>query len=735
MRTLLLMRGAPGCGKSTFIEENGLRPYALCADDIRLLCQSPKMSIDGSEQISQDNEKDVWSMLFKLLEIRMQKGEFTVIDATNTKTVEMNRYKDMCDTYRYRMFCVDFTDIPIEEVKRRNAQRIPLKRVPEEVIDKAYSRFRTQKIPSGIKVIKPEELNTIWMKEFDMSGYEKIVHIGDIHGCYTALMEYFKNGLNDNYMYIFVGDIIDRGIENAEVVNFFIDIIDRKNVLLLEGNHERWLWIYGNGGYGASKEFEFVTKKQLESAKIDLTKIRKLYRRIGQCAWYTYGDKHILVTHAGISTMPENITKVATSQMIHGVGTYDDYEKVADSWMNNTPDNYYQIFGHRNTKALPVRIRDRVFNLEGKVEFGGDLRIVELDKDGFHEVTIKNTVFKEPEVARETAQITNSSIADIVLKLRKNKFIQEKQFGNISSFNFTKNAFYDKAWDEQTILARGLYINTNTMKVVARGFSKFFNINERPETKFDMLRYKLQFPVTCYVKENGFLGLVSYNSETDDLFITTKSTPDGDFAMWLKNILYEKLSAEAIEKLKQISKDEEVTFVFECVDMTHDPHIIEYPDNELFLLSIIKNDINFVQYDYDNLVNIANELGVKVKTKAFEIANWQDFFDWYNEVLQPDYEFQGRTIEGFVIEDSVGYMTKLKLTYYNFWKFMRSVAHETLRKGYIQRTGTLTSPTANDFYGWCKKMFETHTKEEREAMPKDIVTLRNMFYQWLTDKQ
>lgn len=39
------------------------------------------------------------------------------------------------------------------------------------------------------------------------------------------------------------------------------------------------------------------------------------------------------------------------------------------------------------------------------------------------------------------------------------------------------------------------------------------------------------------------------------------------------------------------------------------------------------------------------------------------------------------------------------------------------------------SPTANDFYGWCKKMFETHTKEEREAMPKDIVTLRRMFYE------
>ena len=85
-----------------------------------------------------------------------------------------------------------------------------------------------------------------------MSKYEKIVHIGDIHGCYTALMEYFKNGLNDNYMYIFIGDYIDRGIENVEVVKFLIEISKKPNVLLLEGNHERWLWIYALGGTGRS---------------------------------------------------------------------------------------------------------------------------------------------------------------------------------------------------------------------------------------------------------------------------------------------------------------------------------------------------------------------------------------------------------------------------------------------------------------------------------------------------
>ena len=71
MRVLLLFRGAPGCGKSTFIEKNGLKPYALCADDIRLQCSSPILQVDGSRKISQKNDRTVWKTLFNILEIQL----------------------------------------------------------------------------------------------------------------------------------------------------------------------------------------------------------------------------------------------------------------------------------------------------------------------------------------------------------------------------------------------------------------------------------------------------------------------------------------------------------------------------------------------------------------------------------------------------------------------------------------------------------------------------------------
>ncbi len=729
MRILLLLRGSAGCGKSTWIEKNGLKRYTLSADDIRLLCQSPVMQADGTVGISQSNDNVVWKTLFSILEVRMQRGDFTVIDATNSKTSEMNRYKAMCETYRYRIYCVDFTHIPIEEVKRRNGEREEYKRVPEKVIDTMYARFATQKIPSGIKVLKPDELDSIWIKLFDMSSYKKIHHIGDIHGCNTVLQKYLEDngGLKEDEMYIFVGDYIDRGIENAEVIRFLLSIMDRKNVLLLEGNHERWLWLWANNSVGRSQEFELVTKPILEMAGISKKSVRQLYRKFGQCAYYKYGDKVFLVTHAGLSTLPENLSLVASEQMIKGVGNYNDFEVIADTFFDTTPGHCYQIHGHRNTRQVPVMVNDRVFNLEGQVEYGGCLRCVQVDQDGIHCVEVQNEVYRLPEAEVEVPlnSVVDVPLEDVIVSLRRNRYIQEKKFGNISSFNYTDKAFFDRVWDEQTTKARGLFLDTTKNRVVARSYDKFFNINERPETKVEMLQHKLQFPVAAYVKENGFLGIVSYNEYDDSLFAASKSTIDSQYAQYFQEMLARSISEENREKIKIYCKENDVSFVFECVDMVHDPHIIEYPESRLFLLDIVHNSMRFSKYEYDAMCHVAGQFGLQAKEKAFELADWQEFYDWYYDIMEEDYEYEGRKIEGFVIEDSNGYMTKIKLAYYNFWKLMRSVSREAIRKGYISKTATLVTPLANEYYAWVKKL---HEEEDLNQVPKDICTLRNMFY-------
>ena len=73
-------------------------------------------------------------------------------------------------------------------------------------------------------------------------------------------------------------------------------------------------------------------------------------------------------------------------------------------------------------------------------------------------------------------------------------------------------------------------------------------------------------------------------------------------------------------------------------------------------------------------------------------------------------------------------MLKVKLQYYKYWKRLRRVAQDTIRSGSINYTGSLLTPMENDFYGWCKMKFGL-TKEEKEQLPKDICTLRKMFYE------
>lgn len=724
MRVLLLMRGAAGVGKSIFIKENGLEQYALSADKIRLMIQSPVMMPDGTMQITQNNDRKVWNMLYDILEERMKRGEFIVVDATNSKTQEINRYKDYAKTYRYRMYCVDFTDIPIEECKRRNKTREDYKIVPDEVIDKMYARFATQPIPAGIKVIKPNELDQIWIHPLDFSNYKRIHHIGDIHGCNTVLQEYLKDGLKDDELYIFCGDYIDRGLENVEVIKFLFSIMNQPNVILLEGNHERWLWYWAHGGTSLSPEFEKVTRKQLEAAELDTKTARMLYRKFGQCAYYTYGDKVVFVTHGGLSLLPTTnsaLTKIATDQMIRGVGRYSEYEQVAQTWDYNMPKFYYQIFGHRNTEDSPITMSKRCFNLEGEVEFGGKLRVVVLDQEGFHPIEVQNTVFRKPEEKPVETEYTETEqdVMTAVDKMRKNRYITEKKFGDISSFNFSREAFYEKQWNEQTIKARGLFINTAEGKVVCRSYPKFFKVNERNETKFPMLQHKFKFPVTAYVKENGFLGMVSYDARKDDFFITTKSTPTGEFTDWMREAFNKRVMN--YHELKEFVKQKNVTLVFECVDMEHDPHIIKYDTSHLFLLDIVKNSLNFEKYSYSAVVDIAQHYGFEAKKRACELQTWSEFKEWYRDVTEEGYLYDGHEIEGFVVEDSAGFMVKVKSWYYTEWKKLRGVAQSVFRSGQYKWMGGLITPFENQFYGFLQEL------SKQENHPVHIIELRDIF--------
>lgn len=726
MRAMLLFRGAPGSGKSTMIDRLGLRPFALSADDIRLMLQSPAMNVDGSFSIAMDDEKTVWTFLMDALETRMQRGEFVVIDATNSKTAEMQKYKGLSDTYRYRMYLIDLTDVPIDVCKQRNAQRTPrYKRVPEYVIDNQYARFKTQNIPSGIKVLNKDEdiISQMSFGTIDLSHYNKIHHIGDIHGCYSALKKYMDTEYNYEDLFIFTGDYIDRGIENAETINYLLELSQNKNVIFIEGNHERNLRAWSNDMYeDLTKEFRETTLPYIEGGKVSKKEVRKFCRNLRQFAYYTYDDKVVLVSHGGVPKILDNTLFMPTKDFIRGVGKYEDTLAVNLSFEANMPDNYYQIHGHRNIQDLPIQATDRCFNLEGQVELGGHLRIVTLDKNGFTPVYVQNDVFA---IDSSTIDIDKASITEEMMFniMQDNKLVMEKKSKNypISAFNFKPSVFKGRLWDSQTVKARGLFFNNETKKIVLRSYDKFFNINEREATKVNNLKRSFEFPVYEYVKYNGFLGLQGVYDE--ELIYASKSSLESEHATWFKEIFESSVSPSNRELIRKYIEENNCTFVYEVIDPINDPHIIKYDKPFVVLIAIVYNEVEFRQMSYKELLETSMKLGLRCKELSAVINNWREFYERYEQTNEEDYLYNDEHIEGFVYEGSNGFQTKSKLHYYNMWKLLRGVSQTQIRYNHIKFTGALTTPESNLYYGWLKEQPKDKVKD------KNIIELRDMFYE------
>ncbi|PTM57975.1 RNA ligase [Desmospora activa] len=718
MRVLFLLRGPMGAGKSHWIEREGLSQYTLSPDAIRMMYQNPVYDLHGEPRISQANDKHVWGHLFQLLELRMERGDLTIIDATHVRSSAISPYKKLCQRYRYRCYIIDFTDVPQETALARNQARDSYKHVPEEAILNAYERLKGQQPQGWTTVIKPEQFWDVvgeLSQPLDFSEWKKIHHIGDIHGCYDALQEYLGDGFNEDELYLFVGDLLDRGLQNGEVLQFFLQHYQKKNVILLEGNHEIHFFKWANEEEVRSHLFRDHTAPQLEQAGLDKKEVRQLYRKFRQLAYYTYHGKTVLVTHGGLSAIPRYLSFVSTQQLIKGFGEYE--EDIDHEWAERAAGHHYQIHGHRNIYRLPVEAAERSYNLEGQVEHGGHLRIVTLSPEGFETHEIRNSHYHQPALVPQKVKEEQLSVKTLLEYMRNHPYIREKKLGdNLSSFNFTTQAFHKGKWDDINVRARGLFINTHTEEIVSRSYNKFFNIEERPETKLGYLADHLCFPIDLYEKPNGYLGILGYDQASEQLVFSSKSMIDNTFSHWFRELFYQAFTEEQAKVITQSLRDENTSWVFEVILPQKDPHIIRYDRDQLVLLDVIDRDITFSKKPYEELVAISQSFGVTVKKHYHTFDSWLDFYRWYREVTS----HMGIEEEGYVVEGAAGAMVKIKLPYYQFWKQMRGLK-ETIAKGHTIVTQRLYSPLHNQVYNWMNA-------QEREYLRQtSIIQLREDF--------
>ena len=673
MRTLLLLRGIQASGKSTWIKKNNLEPYTLSADNIRLNIANPVLLEDGSYEISQKYNKVTWELLYKYLEMRMQNGDFTIIDATHSDIKLMNKYRDLANTYKYTIYYLEF-DVPLEECLKRNRERVGYKYVPERVIERTYETIKNnEKLPSVLKKINSiDEIINFYTA--DVNQYKKVVIIGDIHSCAEPLKEVLKD-FNEETLYVFVGDYFDRGIQAVETFKIMLELLEKPNVILIEGNHENnslKKFIYDEEKY--TKSFDETTLQPLlKEFELDYIKagLKKIYKKLRQCYAFEFRGKKFLCTHGGLPLVP-NLALVSAREMIKGVGRYETEigEIYSENYKKGLCQDFIQVHGHRGIKD-----GEYSYCLEGRVEFGGELKVLTIDNDGnIEKYGIKNNVYNR---GLTIATMENSEKIkkfqtenDLINEMIAHSYITVKECDyNLISLNFNREAFNKKKWNDLTIKARGLFVDKDSGEVKIRSYNKFFNYGER-HINLGYLNKYATYPIRVFKKYNGFLGLASVID--GNVVLTSKSVTSGKYKDIFQSI-WDKLEDDVKELLKQTMIENNCTEVFEVVSPEYDPHIIKYDREHLYLLDFIENKLDLDTHNIDlefseNLMKKV-EFSSSILTKKEELTRLENYDDLYNFLDEKTKSLE--KFEGYVLCDNSGLMFKFKLPYYNLWKERR----------------------------------------------------------------
>lgn len=152
-RILILTRGAPGVGKTTYLNNHGLYDFVVSPDQIRSDIGGVSELGDGYEMRGSFDERDVWLQVKNEISSKMKKGEPVIVDATFQQTLDFTLPLSIAKINKYEVIILDFTMVSQNQAIRQNAQRQGWKLVPEDVIAKAYKNFRKNSMPKGIKVI------------------------------------------------------------------------------------------------------------------------------------------------------------------------------------------------------------------------------------------------------------------------------------------------------------------------------------------------------------------------------------------------------------------------------------------------------------------------------------------------------------------------------------------------------------------------------------------------------
>jgi RNA ligase len=183
-------------------------------------------------------------------------------------------------------------------------------------------------------------------------------------------------------------------------------------------------------------------------------------------------------------------------------------------------------------------------------------------------------------------------LADALKRAREARLVSEQAAADgLRIYCYTASCVYDQQWNDATLLARGLVLDTKNETVVATPFPKFFNALEHGDAIPDL-------PFETFEKVDGSLIIIFWH---DGAWRTaTKGAFNSSQALW---------AAERIKACDLGALQRGTTYLAEAV-YAENRIVVRYADDELVLLAVY--DEAGAELSYASLCETADRLGWRI---------------------------------------------------------------------------------------------------------------------------
>ncbi len=252
-------------------------------------------------------------------------------------------------------------------------------------------------------------------------------------------------------------------------------------------------------------------------------------------------------------------------------------------------------------------------------------------------------------------------------------------------WNYTPKTQFEGHWTPETRMCRGL-ITQGDGTIVARGFDKFFNLLEAPETSDPALVHR---PCEITAKLDGSLGILYWVG--NEPAIATRGSFTSEQALWATDFLRAHLQLRR-HLTRELPRD--LTLLFEII-YPENRVVVDYAGTTaLFLLGA-----RHIEDGYDYSHDFLSELGALY---GFPVADLVPYSTM--EALLPLVE-TATEIEGWVARFADGFRVKLKTEEYRLLHKVLTRTSARVIWEYLKENRPLAGlleRVPDEFYAWVK---------------------------------